>query len=69
LAFREEEIKTYKTIIICDDCKKESILIEIKSPTSFDTRMNGAISKGFTFNTYDGNEFKNYCKECKTKYN
>ena len=66
MAFRHESKITYKTIVVCDDCKKETTLSDGDSlPLGFDNRMNGAITKGYTFKTYGGKEYKNYCKECK----
>ncbi|WP_205206381.1 hypothetical protein [Bacillus sp. H1a] len=49
MAFRIEEIKTYKTVVICDDCGKEETLRTTNCPPSFETKMNGALSKGDTF--------------------
>ena len=67
MAFRTEEIKTYETVVICDDCKKEMPLRTATCPPSFDTKMNGALSKGYTFKQ-EGNYFKNYCGDCKGKH-
>ena len=67
MAFRTEEIKAYKTTVICDGCKKEAILCETSTPASFDTRMNMALAKGYTFKD-SGKQFENYCIDCKSKY-
>ncbi|MGX5569551.1 hypothetical protein ACWKT7_28125 [Bacillus toyonensis] len=68
MALRTEEIKSYKTVVICDDCGKETVLRETSTPLGFDSRMNGAITNGYTFKQ-EGNQFKNYCKDCKQKHN
>lgn len=67
MAFRTTEIKTYKTVVICDDCRKKLPLCTTDFPPSFDTKMNGALSKGYTFKQ-EGNKFKNYCGDCKGKH-
>lgn len=67
MAFRTKEIKTYKTVVICDDCRKEESLCTTDYPPSFDTTMNSALSKSYTFKQ-EGNHFKNYCKDCKGKH-
>ncbi|UIJ66763.1 hypothetical protein LW858_29035 [Bacillus cereus] len=63
MAFRTEEIKTYQTVVICDECGKEQLLCTTTHPPSFDTKMNGALSAWYTFKQ-EGKQFKNYCKEC-----
>lgn len=69
MAYRNEEIKTYRTTLICDDCKKEVVLHESnQSFPNFDTKMNGTIQKSFTFKNYGDGAFKNYCNDCKKKY-
>lgn len=68
MAFRTEEMKSYKTVVVCDDCGKEELLCKTNCPPSFDTRMSGALSKGYTFKK-EGNHFKNYCERCKQKHN
>ncbi|MED2846551.1 hypothetical protein [Bacillus toyonensis] len=68
MAFRTEEIKSYKTVVICDDCGKEEVLRTTIYPPNFDTRMNDAISRGYTFKQEE-NQFKNYCEGCKQKHN
>ncbi|OPH61905.1 hypothetical protein BC351_01295 [Paenibacillus ferrarius] len=65
MAFRTEEIITYKSIVICDDCKKETELCESAYPIGFDNRMNRALAAGYTFKD-TGKQFKNYCKDCRT---
>lgn len=67
MVFRTKEIKTYETVVICDDCRKEIPLCTTACPPSFDTTMNGALSKGYTFKK-EGNLFKNYCGDCKGKH-
>ncbi|MED1568462.1 hypothetical protein [Bacillus paramycoides] len=67
MAFRTEEIKTYKTVVICDDCGKEETLRTTNCPPSFETKMNGVLSKGDTFKDI-GKQFKNYCSGCKAKH-
>ena len=69
MAFRTEEIKLFKNIVICDDCGYETKLGETIVPMGFDNRMNGALSKGYTFKADDNGRFKNYCKKCKLKHN
>lgn len=64
MAFRVEEIKTYKTIVVCDDCKSERVLREGNHPLGFDSRMNGALTYGYTFKSVGG-QFMNYCPKCK----
>lgn len=68
MAYEVEEIKTYKTHVVCDDCGDKVLLSEGRSPLGFDNRMNGALAKGFTFKNYGDGVFKNYCKGCKSKY-
>lgn len=67
MAFRIEEIKSYRTFVICDDCGKEEVLRTTLYLPSFDTRMVDAISSGYTFKQ-EGKQFKNYCKDCKGKH-
>lgn len=64
MSYREEEIVTYKTTVICDKCGAERVLAERPTPLGFDNRMNGALSSGYTF-TQEGGVFKNYCFKCK----
>ncbi|MGG3890245.1 hypothetical protein [Metabacillus fastidiosus] len=68
MAFRFEEIKSYKTVVICDDCKKETLICYDDLPLNFNDRMNGALSKNYTFKNYGDGTFKNYCEDCKSKY-
>lgn len=69
MAFRTEEVKSYKTVVICDDCGNEKpLLCTTNHPPSFDWKMNGALSEGYTFKQ-EGNQFKNYCEGCKRKHN
>ncbi|MGE6620016.1 hypothetical protein [Bacillus mycoides] len=67
MAFRTKEIKTYQTVVICDDCRKEEPLCTTDCPPSFNTKMNGALSRGYTFKD-TGKQFKNYCRNCKGKH-
>lgn len=67
MAFRTEIIQIFKTIVICDDCKKEKTLCENPSPIGFDGRMNEALRNGYTFKD-TGKQFKNYCKDCKVNH-
>ncbi|PHD57719.1 hypothetical protein [Bacillus wiedmannii] len=67
MAFRTEEIKTYKTVVICDDCGKERTLRSTSTPLGFDGKMNSALSEGYTFKQ-EGIWFKNYCEDCKQKH-
>ncbi|MFZ7936239.1 hypothetical protein ACO1D2_11655 [Bacillus thuringiensis] len=67
MAFRTKEVKTYTTYVICDDCGKEMVLCTTFNPPSFDTKMNGALSAGYTFKD-TGKQFKNYCSDCKGKH-
>ncbi|WP_041123068.1 hypothetical protein [Jeotgalibacillus alimentarius] len=67
MAFRTEEVTNYKTIVICDDCKKESVLNTTPTPMGFDNKMNGALSLGYTFKD-NGKRFMNYCNSCKPKH-
>ncbi|MEK4196172.1 hypothetical protein NYE59_24045 [Paenibacillus sp. FSL L8-0323] len=66
MSFRTEEIKTYRSIVICDDCRKEKIIAETCTPLGFDSRMNGSLQNGYTF-TQEGSVFKNYCYQCQSK--
>ncbi|WP_406654125.1 hypothetical protein [Bacillus cereus] len=50
MAFRTKETKSYTTTVICDDCGKERILCSTFEPLGFNGKMNGALSKGYTFN-------------------
>lgn len=69
MAFRCDEKVSFTETVICDDYKKEVILMKnIQQPFSFDTRMNYTLANGFTFKTYGGREIRNYCKDCKSKY-
>ncbi|MDA2261286.1 hypothetical protein PDM99_13450 [Bacillus cereus group sp. Bc200] len=68
MAFRTKETKTYTTTVICDDCGKERVLcVSAFDPLGFEGKMNGALSKGYTFKQ-EGNRFKNYCSDCKGKH-
>lgn len=67
MSYRTEEIKAFKTLVICDDCGKETPLRTMDFPLNFNERMNGALSKGYSF-TDTGGQFKNFCKECKPKH-
>ncbi|GAB6482244.1 TPA: hypothetical protein QCV71_005601 [Bacillus cereus] len=58
MAFRTKEIMSYTTVVICDNCEKERILCATFTPLGFDGKMNGALSKGYTFKQ-KGNQFKN----------
>lgn len=64
VAFRVDEVTTYKTIVICDKCKRERVLREGTQPLGFDNRMNGALTFGYTFKEVDGH-FVNHCPKCK----
>ncbi|MGO4345516.1 hypothetical protein AB4Z45_08495 [Paenibacillus sp. MCAF9] len=67
MAFRTDEITTFRTVVICDSCKSERELSLGKTPLGFDNRMNGAIHFGYTFlNT--GKQFMNYCEKCKPQF-
>lgn len=67
MAFRTEEIIRYKTLVICDDCKKEKLLLETSEPLGFDNKMNGALASGYTFKD-SGKQFMNYCPDCKSNH-
>jgi hypothetical protein len=67
MAFRTEEVKSYKTMAICDDCKKETMIAETPQPLGFENKMNGALASGYTFKD-TGKQFVNYCKTCKSKH-
>jgi hypothetical protein len=62
--FRYEEKKSYRTVVICDRCGKEEVVLE-NTPfiPSFDTRMNLTIGKGYSLVQKFG-AFYYYCKEC-----
>lgn len=66
MSFRTDEIKTYRTIVICDDCGKEKVIADSDIPLGFDNRMNGALQNGYMFKQ-EGNVFKNYCFQCESK--
>lgn len=67
MAYRNEVVTVFKNIVICDDCKTESLLEEtIDAPMSFDRRMNETLARGWTFKNENG-VFKNYCHTCKTR--
>jgi Fe2+ or Zn2+ uptake regulation protein len=68
MAFRIDEVKMFRTIVICDDCKKETTLADRPFPLQFDRRMNRALEMGYTFKDENG-VFKNYCNECRKKRN
>jgi len=67
MSYRTEEVKTYRTFVICDDCGKERNITTTDKPIGFDGRMNGALCSGYSF-TQSGGAFKNYCRDCKTRY-
>ncbi|AYF06314.1 hypothetical protein MLA2C4_11725 [Bacillus mobilis] len=67
MAFRTKETKSYTTTVICDECGKERILCSTFEPLGFDGKMNGVLSKGYTFKQ-EGKDFKNYCGDCKRKH-
>jgi hypothetical protein len=67
MAFRIEEIKRYKTIVVCDNCGKERELSYLDHPLGFDDWMNGALHTGYTFKNEGNGVFQNYCEECKEK--
>ncbi|MCU5431280.1 hypothetical protein G5716_30260 [Bacillus pacificus] len=67
MAFRTKEVKSYTTYVICDDCGNEMILCTTWNLPSFDTKMNGALSLGYTFKD-TGKQFKNYCNDWQRKY-
>lgn len=64
MAYRLEEVKTYKNIIICDGCKKETLLYESSTPLGFDSKINKTIESGYSFKNVGG-VFKNYCSVCR----
>jgi predicted dinucleotide-binding enzyme len=66
MAYWTEEVKTYKTVVICDDCGSKKVIAETKEPIGFDNRMNGALQNGYSF-TQEGSVFKNYCFSCQSK--
>lgn len=62
--FRFEEKKTFKTVVICDGCGKETIISEgMPFIPNFDSRLNGSISKGYALVQKFGT-FYNYCQGC-----
>lgn len=67
MAYRLEEVKTYKNIVVCDDCKRETLIRESSIPLGFDSKMNGTIEVGYTFKNVSG-VFKNYCSDCRKRY-
>ncbi len=67
MAYRTFEYTKYTTFVICDNCGKEEKLLTGNTYPSFDTRMNGALNKGYTFKQSVDGVFKNYCTDCKSK--
>lgn len=67
MAFRVDEVKVFKTYVICDDCGANMLLADRE--LGFDQRMNGAIANGFTFKNYGDGTFKNHCRPCQRKRN
>lgn len=57
---------TNKTVVYvkCDGCGSEQQLGE---NLNFDQRMNGCLTKGYTFKEESGT-FKNYCNRCKKSH-
>ncbi|KYD05342.1 hypothetical protein [Bacillus atrophaeus] len=63
MAYDKEVIEIrYKTVVICDKCRKEKVL-GIGKPLTWEDHMNGALHHGYTF-TEKGNGFENLCPKC-----
>lgn len=68
MAYRADECLIIKNIVICDNCGFETLIKETKGvPLNFDNRMNGALTKGYTFKQ-EGQVFKNYCRKCRINH-
>ncbi len=63
MAIKVEEVRVFKTKVICDGCARETLIETSAFPLDFTQQKNKAKSKGYTFAEKNGT-LKNYCKAC-----